>query len=198
VMDSLGAERLEETGASRPGELINSLREGLLAYPLEALMKILPEGFSFAPCIGSPGELAEAILHSQLQVSFMPNFLYPLFSLSHFFFQGIIRSVAFWQNYQEASASQASLAAKVAEMQFRIDELEFDVCRTEDLESQIETLKNEIQLRDRTIEARDKDMILARKQAKEAHVQADESEKTLDRVLTNLTEANERKAAMTA
>jgi hypothetical protein len=86
VMDSLGAEGLEETGASRPGELINSLREGLLACPLEALMKILHEGFLSAPGIGSPRELAEAILHSQLQVSSMPNFLYPLFSLSHFFF----------------------------------------------------------------------------------------------------------------
>jgi len=49
-------------------------------------MKILPERFSLAPGIGSLGELAEAILHSQLQVSFMPNFLYPLFSLSQFFF----------------------------------------------------------------------------------------------------------------
>jgi response regulator RpfG family c-di-GMP phosphodiesterase len=82
-------------------------------------------------------------------------------------------------------------------MQFRIDELEFDVSRTEDLESRIETLKNDIQLRDQTIEARDKDLILARKQAEEARVQAAESEKTLDRVLTNLTEANERKAALT-
>jgi hypothetical protein len=61
-MDSPSAEGLEETGASRPGELINSLREGLLACPLEALMKILPEGFSSAPGVGSPRELAEAIL----------------------------------------------------------------------------------------------------------------------------------------
>jgi hypothetical protein len=38
-------------------------------------MEILPEGFLSAPGIGSPGELVEAILHSQLQVSFMPNFL---------------------------------------------------------------------------------------------------------------------------
>jgi hypothetical protein len=83
-------------------------------------------------------------------------------------------------------------------MQFRIDELEFDVSRTEDLESRIETLKNDIQLRDRTIEARDKDLILARKQADKARVQATESEKTLDRVLTNLTEANEHKVALTA
>jgi len=90
------------------------------------------------------------------------------------------------------------LAAKVTEMQSRIQELEFDVSRTEDLESRIETLKNDIQLRDRTIEARDKDLVLARKQAEEARVQAAENEKTLDRVLTNLTEANERKAALTA
>jgi hypothetical protein len=41
-------------------------------------------------------------------------------------------------------------------------------------------------------------LILARKQAEEARVQATENEKTLDRVLTNLTEANERKAALTA
>jgi hypothetical protein len=90
------------------------------------------------------------------------------------------------------------LAAKVTEMQSRIQELEFDVSRTEDLESRIETLKNDIQLRDWTIEARDKDLVLARKQAEEARVQATENEKTLDRVLTSLTEANERKAALTA
>jgi hypothetical protein len=72
------------------------------------------------------------------------------------------------------------------------------VSHTEDLESRIETLKNDIQLRDWTIEARDKDLILARKQAEEARVQAVESEKTLDRVLTNLIEANERKAALTS
>jgi hypothetical protein len=86
VMDSPGAEGLEETGASYPGELLNSLREGLLDCPLEALMKILPEGFSSAPSVGSLGELAEAILHSQLQVSLKPYFQNPLFSLSHFFF----------------------------------------------------------------------------------------------------------------
>lgn len=94
--------------------------------------------------------------------------------------------------------SQASLAAKVAEMQFRIDELEFDVSCTKDLESRIETLKNDIQFRDWTIKAQDKDLVLAQKQAEEARVQVAESEKTLDRVLTNLTEANERKAALTA
>jgi hypothetical protein len=83
-------------------------------------------------------------------------------------------------------------------MQSRIQELEFDVSRTEDLESRIETLKNDIQLRDRTIEARDKDLVLARKHTEEARVQAAENEKTLDRVLTNLTEANEHKASLTA
>jgi chromosome segregation ATPase len=83
-------------------------------------------------------------------------------------------------------------------MQFRIQELEFKVSRTEDLESEIETLKKDIQIRDRTIEARDKDLALARKQAEEARAQALESEKTLDRVLINLTEANEAKIALTA
>lgn len=70
--------------------------------------------------------------------------------------------------------------------------------RIEDLESQIEALKKDIQIRDRTIEARYKDMALARKKAEEARAQALESEKTLDRVLTNLSEANEAKAALTA
>jgi hypothetical protein len=74
----------------------------------------------------------------------------------------------------------------------------FEVSRTKDLESEIETLKKDIQIRDRTIEARDKDLALARKQAKEARAQALESEKTLDRVLINLTEANEAKIALTA
>jgi chromosome segregation ATPase len=83
-------------------------------------------------------------------------------------------------------------------MQSRIQELKFDVSRTEDLESRIENLKNDIQLQDRTIEARDKDLVLARKHTEEARVQAAENEKTLDRVLTNLTEANNHKAALTA
>jgi hypothetical protein len=83
-------------------------------------------------------------------------------------------------------------------MQFRIQELEFDVSQTEDLESHIEALKKDIQIRDRTIEARDKDVVLTRKQAEKARAQVLESEKILDRVLTNLYEANEAKAALTA
>jgi chromosome segregation ATPase len=83
-------------------------------------------------------------------------------------------------------------------MQFQIQELEFDMSRTEDMESQIEALKKDIQIRDRTIEARDKDLASAWKQVEEAHAQVLESEKTLDRVLTNLSEANEAKAALTA
>jgi hypothetical protein len=85
VIDSLGAERLEEhqpetrnsllsceeASTSRPGALIGSLREGLLACPLESLMKILPEESLSAAGTGSSGELAEAILHAQLQVSFI-------------------------------------------------------------------------------------------------------------------------------
>jgi hypothetical protein len=72
------------------------------------------------------------------------------------------------------------------------------VSQTEDLESEIEALKKDIQIRDRTIEARDKYLDLSRKQAEEARAQALESEKTLDRVLTNLTKANEPKATLTA
>jgi hypothetical protein len=83
-------------------------------------------------------------------------------------------------------------------LQFRVQELEFEVSRTEDLESQIEALKEDIQICDRTIEARDKDLTYAWKQVEEAWAQALESEKTLDRVLTNLTEANEAKAALSA
>jgi hypothetical protein len=49
-------------------------------------MEILPEGSSSVLGIGSQGELAEAILHAQLQVSCMPNFSYPLFSPSYTFF----------------------------------------------------------------------------------------------------------------
>jgi chromosome segregation ATPase len=66
------------------------------------------------------------------------------------------------------------------------------------LESQIEALKEDIQIRDQTLKARDKDLTSARKQVEEARAQALESEKTLDRVLTNLTEANEAKAALSA
>jgi DNA repair exonuclease SbcCD ATPase subunit len=103
-----------------------------------------------------------------------------------------------WRNHWGAIKSQASLKAKVAEMQFWIQELEFDVSRTEDLKSEIEALKKDIKIRDRAIEAWDQDLVLARKQAEEARAQALESEKTLDRVWTNLTEANEARAALTA
>jgi hypothetical protein len=61
----------EEASTSRPGALIDSLREGLLASPLEVLLEILPEGSSSAAGTGSSGELAKSILHSQLQVSFL-------------------------------------------------------------------------------------------------------------------------------
>jgi chromosome segregation ATPase len=84
----------------------------------------------------------------------------------------------------------------MAKMQSRIQELEFKVSRTKDLESEVEILKNDIQIRDRTIEAQNKDLAEARKQAEEARAQALESEKTLDWVLTNLTKANEAKAAL--
>jgi hypothetical protein len=85
VIDSLGAETLEElqpetrnsllgcgeANTSRPGALIGSLREGLLACPLETLMEVLPDESSSVAETRSSGELAEAILHAQLQVSFM-------------------------------------------------------------------------------------------------------------------------------
>jgi len=51
--------------------LIASLRKGLLACPLEALLEILPEGSSSISGSESPGELVEALLYAQLQVSFM-------------------------------------------------------------------------------------------------------------------------------
>lgn len=68
--------------------------------------------------------------------------------------------------------------------------------RTEDLESKIETLKQDIQIRDQTIKARDMDLAQARTLADTSHAQALESEKTLDRVLSNLTEANKDKTAL--
>jgi hypothetical protein len=85
VLDSLEAERPEwhqpetrnsslvprEASTSRPGALIDSLREGLLASPLEVLLEILPEESSSAAGTGSSEELAESILHAQLQVSFL-------------------------------------------------------------------------------------------------------------------------------
>jgi hypothetical protein len=78
VIDSPGAERLEEhqpetrnslssceeASTSRHGALIGFLKEGLLACPLEALIKILPEESSSIAGTGSSGELAEAILHA--------------------------------------------------------------------------------------------------------------------------------------
>jgi hypothetical protein len=85
LIDSPGAERLEkhqpetrntlpgcgEASTSRPGALIGSLREGLLACPLDNLIEILPGESSFVAGTGSSGELMEAILHAQLQVSFV-------------------------------------------------------------------------------------------------------------------------------
>jgi hypothetical protein len=83
---SPGTNRLGQTSASRPGALIDSLREDLLTCPLEALKEILPEGSSSVLGIGSQEELVEAILHAQLQVSCSPNFSYPLFSTSYLFY----------------------------------------------------------------------------------------------------------------
>jgi hypothetical protein len=60
-----------EASTSRPGALIDSLRKGLLASPLEVLLEILPEGSSSGAGTRSSGELAESILHAQLQVSFL-------------------------------------------------------------------------------------------------------------------------------
>lgn len=60
-----------EASTSRPGALITSLRKGLLACPLEALLEILPEESSSMAGTESSGELAEALLHTQLQVSLM-------------------------------------------------------------------------------------------------------------------------------
>jgi hypothetical protein len=60
-----------EARTSRQGALIASLREGLLACPLEALLEILPEKSSSMSGTKSSAELAEALLHAQLQVSFM-------------------------------------------------------------------------------------------------------------------------------
>jgi hypothetical protein len=122
--------------------LINSLREGLLACPLETLMEILPEGSSSVLGIGSQGELAEAIHHVQLQVSCMPTshtHYFPLLTL--FFLVGYNKDGCLVAKPPGSFQSQPSLMAKVTEMQSRIQELEFDVSRTEDLESQIEPLR---------------------------------------------------------
>jgi hypothetical protein len=61
---------LERASTSREGALIGSLKEGLLACPLEALLEILPEELKSVSETGSSGELADAILHAQFQVSF--------------------------------------------------------------------------------------------------------------------------------
>jgi hypothetical protein len=85
VLDSPEAERPEghqpetrnpspvpgEASTSRPRALIDSLREGLLASPLEVLLEILPKDSSSAAGTGSSRELAESILHAELQVSFL-------------------------------------------------------------------------------------------------------------------------------
>jgi hypothetical protein len=60
-----------EASTSREGEWMDSLREGSLSCPLEALLQVLPEKFMSVPRIGSSGELAEAVLHAQFQVSLM-------------------------------------------------------------------------------------------------------------------------------
>lgn len=78
MIDSSGAEELKEphieaqnflpsrgkASTSREGAVIGSLREGLLAYPLEALMEVLLEEFMSAPGTGSSGELAEVVFHA--------------------------------------------------------------------------------------------------------------------------------------
>jgi len=81
-----GTNKLGETSVSQLGALIDSLREALMACPLEALKEVLPEGCLSVLGIGSQEELAEAVLYAQLQVSCPPNFSYPLFSISYPFF----------------------------------------------------------------------------------------------------------------
>jgi hypothetical protein len=55
-----------EAETSQQGASIGSLREGLLACPLETLMGLIPEGSSSMSGTKFPGGLAEAILHAQL------------------------------------------------------------------------------------------------------------------------------------
>jgi hypothetical protein len=79
-----------EAETSRQGALLGSLREGLLACPLETLMGLIPEGsFSMFGTV-FPGGLAEAMLHNQLQVSpvisKISSHTLRVFSNSHFFF----------------------------------------------------------------------------------------------------------------
>jgi hypothetical protein len=61
---SPGMNRLGETSVSRPGSLIGSLKEDLMACPLEALKEVLPEGSLSVLGIGSQEELAEAVLYA--------------------------------------------------------------------------------------------------------------------------------------
>jgi hypothetical protein len=69
-----------EAETSRRGALIGSLREGLLACPLETLMGLIPEGSSSMSGTASPGGLVEAMLHTQLQASLV------IFKIPFFFF----------------------------------------------------------------------------------------------------------------
>jgi hypothetical protein len=78
-----------EVETTQQGALIGSLREGLLACPLETLMGLIPEGSSSMSWTGCPGGLAEAMLHAQLQVSPVTSKLsfYTLYVFfSNFFF----------------------------------------------------------------------------------------------------------------
>jgi hypothetical protein len=107
-----------------------------------------------------------------------------------------MRSVVLWRDHRGITENRAALEDKVTELHAVVQELEFELSRTEDLESEIETLKQDVQTRDQTIKARDLDLAQARKLADISHAQALESEKTLDRVLGNLTEANTIKAEL--
>lgn len=143
---------LGEASTSRSGALISSLREGLLACPLEAVTVVLPKDFMPESGPATPEMLAEAFIHAQFQVRF-PNMTllshtYPFFfffclTFSFSVLQCIIRSVALWRNFQRVAGTPPSLEAKAAEMQSRIQELEFDVSRTKDLESKVEVLKSD-------------------------------------------------------
>jgi hypothetical protein len=73
-----------EAETSRQGALISSLREGLLACPLETLMGLIPKGSSSMSGTTSPGGLVEAMLHTQLQASFVISKI--SFYTSFFFF----------------------------------------------------------------------------------------------------------------
>jgi hypothetical protein len=80
-----------EAGTSQQEALIGSLREGLLACPLETLMGLIPEGSSSVSGAGFPEGLAEAMLHAQLQVSPVTSkisfyTLYIFFYYLHLFF----------------------------------------------------------------------------------------------------------------